>query len=626
MNLLLTGKYFNERLDFLSWLRKNHTISQELDATVIFDLLDNNKNNYDAIIIDENLFNTCNQTLDFAWGLHLNYPEIPTILIISPRDSYEEIFDIYKKGVLFEIIERFQIDAKSKFSHFNSILFKVEQYLKRIEIINGKSDLVLSNFKKDVEKVKNEFENSNEKQNSYTIKYLFNCLKFERELFKKEREIFRSVFFRAADYRTDDLNDKIFDFEKHFLGLSNESKKFFDDVLAVLTSSDCLLIQGKLSSEISDIANFIYLFRNLHFEIPFIEIDCKQTLEENFLMEIFGCYKRSTNNRYFVSEGKEKIGSFEQANGGIVFLNNINDLSIRNQEALFSVLKNGHYTPIGGFSKEHRVEINFDLFVGATKSLHTLVNKGEFKWQLLNYIAQGSVLRIPDIIQKKDDFKFIFHNILINSGMNVLLDDSAIEFLAKQNWIEGTLSINRFVNTCFQKYSKSDIVVLNAFEIENVYNSFSRGFEKERDIEKISLYELYLNTKTISTVKKVLDFLESVAVDYFTDFKIIKTIDLSKLAYQDFHQHLEEKRSTKGRKRLKDCLITHRFRKYPNNKINQQRLAVKYLMNLSPEKWSLLRKVVLFIEILSEDENIFNIEKEQNYQPLNLKLTQRSNN
>ena len=154
MNLLLAGKYFNERLDLLSWLKKNHSISQELDAAVIFDLLDNDKKNYDAIVIDENLFNTCNQTLDFAWGLHLNYPEIPTILVISPRDSYEEIFDIYKKGVLFEIIERFQFDAKSKFSHFNSILFKVEQYLKRIEIINGKSELVLTNFKKDIEKVK----------------------------------------------------------------------------------------------------------------------------------------------------------------------------------------------------------------------------------------------------------------------------------------------------------------------------------------------------------------------------------------------------------------------------------------------------------------------------------------
>jgi vacuolar-type H+-ATPase subunit F/Vma7 len=124
MKLLLTGKYFNERLDFLSYISKKHSISQELDATVIFDLLDDEKNNYDAIIIDENLFNTCNQTLDFAWGLHLNYPEIPTILIISPRDSYEEIYDIYKKGVLFEIIERFQIDAKSKFSYFNSILFE----------------------------------------------------------------------------------------------------------------------------------------------------------------------------------------------------------------------------------------------------------------------------------------------------------------------------------------------------------------------------------------------------------------------------------------------------------------------------------------------------------------------
>src|SRR6218665_1189109 len=118
MNLLLTGKFFNERPDFLLWLKKNHTIHIELDPAVVFNLLDNPNYSFDAIIIDEHFFSSTKQSIEFAWGLHRNFPELPTIMIISPRDSYEDIFEIYQKGGLFDVIERYQIDSKSQFTAF----------------------------------------------------------------------------------------------------------------------------------------------------------------------------------------------------------------------------------------------------------------------------------------------------------------------------------------------------------------------------------------------------------------------------------------------------------------------------------------------------------------------------
>lgn len=605
MNLLLTGKFFNERADFLLWLRKNHAIHIELDPAIIFDLLDSPSNDFDAIVIDEHFFPSMKQSIEFAWGLHRNFPEIPTIMIISPRDNYEDIFSLYQKGGLFDVIERYQINSKSQFSAFRAILFRIEQCLKRNDLIKNRLEEKVLHLEEELVVAKSEVSKDKETKKNQMVDYLFNCLQSEREIFIQEREIFRSLFFKDNDLHDEDLLKRIPYFEKSFLGKSSKAKAFFEETTKAITSGNNLLIYGKSCHEIKDLSTFIHIFRNFSCEIPFIELDCASIKNEAFESEAFGQFKRILNNRYAPNQGKEKIGKLEQAHQGLLFINNIDQLSISNQELLFNALKSGYIVPVGGTGREHRIEVDLNVIVGSTRNLHTLVSKGEFKWHLLNYCLQGQVLKIPMFHERLEDFKYMLHYSLINSGARIVIDESAINFLSKQDWPDGMLSIEHFVNECLLNLSNPAFLVINGFDIENLFNNYRRGFEVKEDTHKSTVYQLHLNTKTIGTVRKNLDFLESVAKDYFTDFEVIRIIDLDKLAHQEFHSAIAERKTNRGRKRTNECLTTSRYKANQNGKINQQRLALKYLMNLHPEKWSLLRKVTFFKELLTENNVLF---------------------
>ncbi|WP_158561316.1 sigma 54-interacting transcriptional regulator [Emticicia sp. C21] len=526
-------------------------------------------------------------------------------MIISPRDNYEDIFSLYQKGGLFDVIERYQVDSKSQFAAFKAILFRIEQCLKRNSLIKNKYEEKIVKLNDDLHLAKSEVSKDIESQKHHIINYLLDCLKSEREIFIQEREIFRSLFFKDADIEDVEILKRVPYFEKSFLGKSKLVKSFFDETIKAISSGNNILIYGKSGIEIKDLATFVYIFRNLPYEVPFIELDCALISKEDFETEAFGQYKRILNNRYVTNEGKQKIGKLEQANQGFLFINHIEQLSISNQELLFKALKNGYMIPVGGSTKEHWVEIDFNLIVGSVKNLHTMINKGEFKWHLLNYIMQGEVLKIPMFHERLEDFKFIFHYSLINSGANIVLDESAIEYLSKQEWPDGVISIEHFVNVYLQNLRKPDFFVIDCFEIEKLFNNYMNGFSINEDKHQSTLYQIHLNTKTISTVRKNLDFLEKTARDYFIDFDVIKVIDLDKLAYREFHTLIAEKKSSRGRKRINECMTVNRYKTYKNGKVNQQRLAIKYLFKLHPEKWSLLRRVTFFNEILAENSEVF---------------------
>lgn len=213
MQLLLTGKFFHDRTDFVSWLKKSHSTHLELDHAVIFDLLDNPNYSFDAIILDEHFFSSTKQSIEFAWGLHRNFPEIPTIMIISPRDSYENIFEIYQKGGLFDVIERYQIDSKSQFTAFKAILFRIEQSLKRNNLIKRKLEDKINKLSDEVELAKSEIPELNKlveqnkpyKDNIAFISFAFDS-KESLNYFLAKRRFNYLVFPDTKNYISDSLH------------------------------------------------------------------------------------------------------------------------------------------------------------------------------------------------------------------------------------------------------------------------------------------------------------------------------------------------------------------------------------------------------------------------------------
>ena len=93
-------------------------------------------------------------------------------------------------------------------------------------------------------------------------------------------------------------------------------------------------------------------------------------------IELFGCEKGAASGL------KEQPGAFRAANGGILFLDEIGELSMEMQAMLLTALDKGKFIPLGGKEEES----HFQLICGTNRPLEEAVQAGEFRRDLFNRI------------------------------------------------------------------------------------------------------------------------------------------------------------------------------------------------------------------------------------------------
>lgn len=163
------------------------------------------------------------------------------------------------------------------------------------------------------------------------------------------------------------------------------------------------IITGESGTGKTMIANMIYNYARdigvIHQNAPFIEINCAQfTNSDIAAVEIFG----SEEGAYTGS--KRKRGLFEQADGGILFLDEAHALE-HYQSLLLKVIESGKLRRIGG-SKEHRVDVI--MIAASTKDL-----KEELIPELFQRLAQYEIyipsLKERSLLEKEELLDFFVH-------------------------------------------------------------------------------------------------------------------------------------------------------------------------------------------------------------------------
>lgn len=159
-------------------------------------------------------------------------------------------------------------------------------------------------------------------------------------------------------------------------------------------------------------------------ENPFIPINCGAIPENILESELFGYEKGAFTGAY-----ARKLGLFEIANGGTVFLDEIGELPPQLQVKFLRVLEKGVFYRVGG-TKEIHVNIRF---ISATnKDIKTEVGKGSFRDDLY-YRISALTLYIPPLRERKEDIPILIDHFLKNnpdfrrkrfskSALNVLTD------------------------------------------------------------------------------------------------------------------------------------------------------------------------------------------------------------
>jgi len=230
-----------------------------------------------------------------------------------------------------------------------------------------------------------------EAMKSGAVDYVQKPFEIEEMEVKIEKALEMRRMRHEIDYLRHTQND-IYDFDR-IIGSSAALQKVLGVVRKVTKSNTTVLIRGETGTGKELIAGAIH-HNSLRASRNFVKVNCA-ALPENLLeSELFGHEKGA-----FTSADRQRIGRFEQADGGSLFLDEIGDMSPSTQSKILRVLQEHEFERLGG-TRTQRVDVR--LITATNRDLSAMVATGQFREDLyyrLNVVA----VEMPPLRERKDD-------------------------------------------------------------------------------------------------------------------------------------------------------------------------------------------------------------------------------
>ncbi len=207
------------------------------------------------------------------------------------------------------------------------------------------------------------------------------------------------------------------------------TKKVFEKVKSVAQTKATVLLLGETGTGKSVLAKLIHM-HSRRGDKQFIQVCCGAMQETLVESELFGHEKGS-----FTGAIKKKLGKFEIANGGTIFLDEIGTLTKPIQIKLLEVLQDKTFHRIGG---EVPVEVDVRVIAATNDDLGQLMNDGTFRKDLY-YRLNVFPIDVPPLRERKEDIPDLFYNFLneLNKeyGKDIQkVDPAAIDALKSYDW------------------------------------------------------------------------------------------------------------------------------------------------------------------------------------------------
>ncbi|MGB3081483.1 MAG: sigma-54 dependent transcriptional regulator [Candidatus Omnitrophota bacterium] len=177
------------------------------------------------------------------------------------------------------------------------------------------------------------------------------------------------------------------------IGKSDKIRKIYDLLPDLMQTDSTVLVQGESGTGKELFAKAIH-YNSPRKDKPFIIADCTALTESLLESELFGHEKGA-----FTGAIKRKIGRFEQANGGTIFLDEIGDISPMAQLKLLRVLQEKKFERVGG---EETIEVDVRVIAATNKNLEKLMEEGKFREDLYYRLNVISVY-MPPLRERKTD-------------------------------------------------------------------------------------------------------------------------------------------------------------------------------------------------------------------------------
>jgi DNA-binding NtrC family response regulator len=190
------------------------------------------------------------------------------------------------------------------------------------------------------------------------------------------------------------------------VGHDHRMQKIFDLVEAVADSRTTVLVNGESGTGKSLLAKAIH-HRSPRRDRPFVEVSCGALPETLLESELFGHVKGS-----FTGAVADRPGRFQSADGGTIFLDEINSASPAMQVKLLRFLQERAFEPVGG-SETKSVDVR--VILASNVDLAALVAEGKFRQDLF-YRVNVVTIRVPPLRERTGDVPLLAGHFLRHFG------------------------------------------------------------------------------------------------------------------------------------------------------------------------------------------------------------------
>ena len=190
---------------------------------------------------------------------------------------------------------------------------------------------------------------------------------------------------------------------KDILGHNTELKKCTQVSERAARSNSTVLLLGESGTGKELFAHAIHHASSRR-DKPFIKVNCAAIPENLLESEFFGYVKGA-----FTGALKSKIGKFELANGGTIFLDEIGDMNLSLQGKILRVLQEMEFEKIGG---NQTIRVDVRVIAATNRSLRDLIRRGEFREDLY-YRLNVVEITIPPLRVRKEDLPVLINNLIV---------------------------------------------------------------------------------------------------------------------------------------------------------------------------------------------------------------------
>ena len=294
-------------------------------------------------------------------------------------------------------------------------------------------------------------------------------------------------------YLREKLNDQ-YNY-KRIVGNSAKMQPVYELIEKVAPTDTAVLIRGESGTGKELVAHAVH-FNSRRKDKPFIKVNCAVLAEGVLESELFGHEKGS-----FTGAAGKRIGRFELANNGSIFLDEIGDINLATQVKLLRVLQEKEFERVGG---TELIRADVRVIAATNKNLEEAIKKGQFREDLFFRLNVVPII-VPPLRDRREDVERLAFHFLNRYSAEAnkkitKIDKKAVDLMTKYHWPGNVRELENAIQRAVVLADSDSIFPSNLpLDIQSFHKDDSLNYLKDDAglTEKVENYEKELIVKAM---------------------------------------------------------------------------------------------------------------------------------